>query len=148
LHPPPENQTSDVLREKIGEGTNMIAAECMAHQDVRTLDSGGSECIVELGRDPFACARQRAGIAEARAGAVVAAVARELGDPWLHRRPSRCPVEKAGIEHDGWRTRAEADEVEPGSVTGGRDQPRAGIDIVAGGGGRRRGPCQAKKSRQ
>jgi hypothetical protein len=62
------------------------------------------------------CYANGAGLAEPRAGTVVAADARPLGDIWLHPRPRRRPVFKSGVEDDRGRAAARTVEIQPKST--------------------------------
>lgn len=113
-----QHQTRKLARVADRKGADVIAAESVADQDIRPLDTGVVKRAAELGRDPHTRAGHPARITEACAGAIVAAGACPLRDLWLDDRPHGCPVPPTRIEHNGGRASSRAVEVQPGFLSG------------------------------
>ena len=98
-------------------------AESAADENVRCLNACIPQSRVQLLGDSDAGAREGTRRAEARAGAIVAAGARELRDARLHHRPGGRPILKSGIEYDSGRTMSQAIKIERGGVSRANELP-------------------------
>ena len=124
-----EDETGDLGHVEVGEDARVVAAEGMADEDVWAGNAGVVKRGVKLGGDLNAGARHGSGIAEAAAGAIIAAGAG--GDGWLDDGPGWCPVFPARVKDDGWRSAADAIQVE--TMAGDADEAAGmGVETVAG----------------
>src|SRR5215469_8624534 len=98
------------------KSAHVVAAKRIADQNIRSFDSGVVKRAVEFVSDAHAGARHRAGIAETRPGAIVAAGTRPLRDPRLYDRPDGSPVLPTGIEDHGGRTASHAVDIQACSL--------------------------------
>src|SRR5262245_39793653 len=88
----------------------------MADQDVWRRDGGRTKQLVEFVGDAASGSRQRARLAPAKTGAIVAARAREAGDRGVHQTPAQRRAAKRRIEDYGRSAVAITPDVQPVST--------------------------------
>ena len=140
-----EDEAGDLGHVKISEDARVVAAEGMADEDVWGGNAGGVKRRVKFGGDLNAGPWHGAGIAEAAAGAIIAAGAG--GDGRLDDGPGRRPVFPARVKDDGWRSTADAIQVDVMACDG-DEATGMGVEVVAGRGWRGDDEKRAEKSCQ
>src|SRR5580765_3914072 len=106
-----QHEPGNLAHVQVCEGAYVVAAEGMTDQNIWSFYSSVLQRTVQLLGDAHAGTRHGAGIAESRAGSVIAEGARKFGDLWLHLRPRWCPVFPSGIEDDRGRAAPHAVEI-------------------------------------
>ena len=116
------------LRVGVGEQDAVQAGDRVADIEGGCGEFRGAQDGVQVGDDRLGVARQRAGVGETLAGAVIATDLGEFGDGWLDQGPGGAGAAPAIVEDDGGGALAGAIKVE---AAGGGGKP-GWMDVAAG----------------